>query len=52
MSSSLAHLANIAQRTGRMIYFDPDKEQVLHDAEANKMLTRSYRAPYSMPDKV
>jgi len=52
MSSSLAHLANIAQRTGRMVYFDPDKEQVLDDAEANRMLTRTYRAPYSMPDKV
>lgn len=52
MSSTLAHLANIAQRTGRMIHFDPATERVKNDPEANKLLGRTWRAPYTMPDKV
>jgi hypothetical protein len=32
--------------------FDPEKETITGDAEANRMLTREYRKPYALPDKV
>jgi hypothetical protein len=43
LSSSLAHLANLAVRTGKSLDFDPEKEAITNDAEANKLLSRSYR---------
>ena len=52
MSTTLAHLANISYRTGRKLVFDPDKEQFVADQEANRYLTREYRKPYTMPDKI
>jgi predicted dehydrogenase len=52
LSSALAHLGNIAYRTGRVLTFDPKTETFPGDAEANAMLTRNYRAPYIVPDKV
>ena len=51
-SSTLAHLANIASETERTLHFDPKSETFLNDAEANKYLTREYRAPYSLPKEV
>jgi predicted dehydrogenase len=52
LSSSLAHLANVAYRTGRTLTFDPKSERFMNDAEADKLLTRPYRAPYVVPDQV
>jgi len=52
MSTTLAHLANISFRTGRKLVFDPDKERFVGDDEANRYLTREYRKPYTLPDKV
>ena len=52
LSSGLAHLGNIAYRTGRVINFDPKTEQIVGDEEANAMLTRNYRAPYVVPENV
>jgi hypothetical protein len=52
LSSALPHLANIAWRTGRMLRFDPKTERFTGDDEANRLLTREYRAPYVVPDKV
>ncbi|HUG90353.1 MAG TPA: Gfo/Idh/MocA family oxidoreductase [Planctomycetaceae bacterium] len=43
LSSSLCHLGNIATRLGRTLEFDPGKEQILGDDEANGLLTRQYR---------
>jgi predicted dehydrogenase len=51
-SSVLAHLANIAYRTGRTLTFDPKLEHFANDAEADKLLTRPYRAPYVVPNNV
>lgn len=45
-SSGLAHLGNIAYRLGRKLHFDPKTEKFKNDPEADKMLTREYRAPY------
>ena len=51
-SSSLAHLANISYRVGRKLKFDGKSEKFVSDAEADKLLTRTYRAPYAVPEKV
>ena len=52
MASGLAHLGNIAYRLGRVLTFDPDAERFINDPEADKMLTRNYRPPFIVPEKV
>lgn len=52
LSSALAHLGNIAYQTGRVLIFDPVTETFPGDTEANAMLSRKYRAPFVVPDKV
>jgi predicted dehydrogenase len=52
MSTALCHLANIAFRTGRKLTFDPATESFPGDAEANALLGRKYREPYTLPDQV
>lgn len=52
LSSSLVHFANISYRLGRTIDFDATKGQIVNDAEANKMLRRQYRDPFTVPEKV
>jgi hypothetical protein len=52
MSASLVHLANASYRTGRKLAVDAQAMKFLGDAEANGLLTRVYRAPYVVPEKV
>ena len=52
LASGLAHLGNIAVRLGRVLTFDPKTEKFVGDQQANAMLTRKYRAPYVVPEKV
>jgi len=52
LSSALAHLGNISYRLGRQLQFDPVAERFISDEDANYMLTREYRAPYLMPEKI
>lgn len=52
LSSALAHLGNIAYRTGKTLKFNPVTEKFIGDDDANKLLTRDYRKPYVVPDKV
>lgn len=52
MSCVLMHLANISYRLGRTLHWDEKTWTVKNDPEANKMLTRAYRAPYIVPTKV
>jgi predicted dehydrogenase len=52
LAASIAHLGNIAYRLGRKLKFDPATETFPGDKEANAMLTRKYRAPYMIPNKV
>ena len=47
LSTALCHLGNIATRTGRTLRFDPERESVLGDAQANAYLTREYRDHWS-----
>ena len=52
MSCTLMHLANISYRVGRTLHWDEKTWTVKNDPEANRMLTRQYRAPYIVPAKV
>ncbi len=52
LSSGLAHLGNIAYRMGRVLTFDPQSEKFVNDPDADKLLTRNYRAPYIVPENV
>lgn len=47
-SISIAHLGNIAMRLGRNIRWNPGSERIIGDVEANDMLSRPYRAPWSL----
>lgn len=49
-SITICHLGNIAMLLGgRDLKWDPEKEQIVGDDEANKMLSRPYRAPWKLP---
>lgn len=52
ISCTLLHLGNVAYRLGRTLTFDPDKQTVVGDEEANKMLRGAYRDPYVVPESV
>ena len=45
---TLLHLSNIAIRTGRKIQYDPVKEQIIGDAEANRLVNQPMRAPWHL----
>jgi L-rhamnose isomerase len=47
-SSIVAHLGNIAYRTGRKIRWDSTTEVILDDAEASKLLSRAARQPWDL----
>ena len=47
-TACVMHLANIAVRTGRTIHFDPVKEVVVGDAEANRLAHEPMRAPWHL----
>jgi hypothetical protein len=44
----VCHLSDIAIRTGRKIKWDPEKEVIIGDADASRMLTRSMRSPWHL----
>jgi predicted dehydrogenase len=44
--ATVCHLANIALRLGRRLRWDATREEIVGDAEAARMLTRPYRAPW------
>ena len=48
-SSALCHLGLLSVRLGRSFDFDPAKEQIVGDDEANGMLTIKYREPFVVP---
>ena len=52
LAAGLAHLGNIAYRTGKSLTFDPKTERFVGDQEANAMLTRNYRGQYVVPEQV
>ena len=51
-AAALCHMANISYRVGRKLTFDPAAMRFVGDAEANRMISRDYRKPYVVPEKV
>ncbi|CAN5899144.1 Gfo/Idh/MocA family oxidoreductase [soil metagenome] len=50
LSTALCHLGNISYRVGRSVTFDGATERFVGDEEADTFLSRTYRAPYLLPD--
>ncbi|MCK9412589.1 MAG: Gfo/Idh/MocA family oxidoreductase [Prolixibacteraceae bacterium] len=51
-SCALMHLGNISYRLGKSLEFDPVKMKFINAPEADAMLTRQYRKPFVVPDRV
>jgi len=52
-STLLAQLGNISYRCGgRQLRFDAKSESFVNDADANKMVKRTYRSPWVVPEEV
>ena len=47
--STVAHLGNLALRTGRRIVWDAGREQVVGDPAANRLVSTEYRRPWKLP---
>jgi len=45
-SVTIAHLGNMAMRLGRCVRWDPDRECILGDPEAERMAARTPRSPW------
>ncbi len=48
-TARVAHLGNIALKTGRRLYWDSDNSKFINDDEANTFLTPTYRSPWVLP---
>lgn len=47
-AATVLHLANVAIRIGRKIRFDPVKEEIVGDEEANRLVNPPMRAPWHL----
>jgi hypothetical protein len=47
-TATIFHLANIAIRVGRKLRFDPAKEVIAGDEEANRLVNQPMRAPWHL----
>jgi hypothetical protein len=45
-AATIVNLSNIAIRMGRKIKYDPVKEQIIGDEEANRLINQPMRAPW------
>jgi predicted dehydrogenase len=52
MAASICHLCNIAYRTGKTLTFDSKTESFPHDRDAQALVSREYRKPYTVPERV
>jgi predicted dehydrogenase len=50
ISTASCILANISMQLGRAMKWDAQKQRVIGDEEANKLLARKYRSPWVHPD--
>src|SRR5262249_42782031 len=46
--ATILHLANIAIRVGRPLRYDPVKEEIVGDEEANRLVNQPMRAPWHL----
>lgn len=47
-SVSVCHLGNIAYKLGRPLKWDPQREEIIGDPDASKLLSRPMRAPWRL----
>lgn len=47
-SDFISHLGDICIRTGRKIHWDAERESIVGDETASRMMTRSLRAPWTL----
>ncbi|MFN7992786.1 MAG: Gfo/Idh/MocA family oxidoreductase [Bryobacteraceae bacterium] len=50
ISTASCILANLSMKLGRTLTWDAERQRVLHDEEANRLLTRPYRKPWVHPE--
>ena len=48
LTAAMCHLGNIAMKVGRTLRWDPAKEEVIGDREANQLLSKPYRPPWTL----
>jgi predicted dehydrogenase len=48
-TARVAHLGNIAQRTGKRLYWDTASSKFIGDDDANAYLVPTYRSPWVLP---
>jgi len=48
-STSCSLLGMVSLKLGRSIAWDGEKERIVGDAEANRLLSRPYRGPWEYP---
>ncbi len=48
-STNMSLLGMLSMKLGRSVQWNGEKEIIINDPEANKMLSRNYRAPYEYP---
>ena len=49
-SSVMPMLANLSLKIGRSVEWDGEKERIVNDRDANKLLRRKYRGPWKYPE--
>jgi hypothetical protein len=47
--STVAHLGNIALRSGQKLLWEPKDEKITNSAEADRLVSVAYRKPWSLP---
>ena len=52
LSTAWCHYGNIAYRAGRVVHVDPVSEGFFNDDEANALVKRTYRPPWTVPETV
>jgi predicted dehydrogenase len=50
ISTATCILANLSMQLGRALVWDPQKQRVVNDNDANKLLRRAYRRPWNHPE--
>jgi len=50
LSSTIAHLGNIAYKTGRKLQFNPYSEKFVNDLDTDSYLSRYYQHPFVLPE--
>ena len=50
ISTTSCILANLSMKLGRTLQWDPVKQEIAGDAEANRLLRRPYRKPWLHPE--